>query len=334
MAVPSSGQLRLYADIGVELGVTQSNVSLGTMSNSVGFTDPDAMSEFYGWPPATTTTTAAPTTTTTTTQIPAGTLLSTYCSGTTKIGRYADGSGGTYDQAIEYDSVDCGYVTPAGTLLSTYCDGTTKMGTYANGSGGSYNQVIEYNSTECGYVYPAGTLLSTFCFGYDLFGEYADGSGGTYTDLIETNSTSCGYSAPTTTTTTAAPTTTTTTAAPTTTTTTAAPTTTTTTAAPTTTTTTAAPASVTQGGITASETNGSTTDNQCFEFLAFTAYYEGDFVTDATKIDGRWFVDSGGSNPFDGDFKWYGVGTTSDFAATYQVQLSNGGIVVAQRTAC
>jgi hypothetical protein len=94
------------------------------------------------------------------------------------------------------------------------------------------------------------------------------------------------------------------------------------------------PVSVTQGGITASETNGSTTDNQCFEFLAFTAYYEGDFETQATKLDGRWFVDSNGTNPFDGDFKWYGVGTTSDFAATYQVQISNGGIVVAQRNAC
>jgi hypothetical protein len=49
MAVPSSGQLRLYADIGTELGVAQSDVSLGTMSNSAGFTDPDAMSEFYGY---------------------------------------------------------------------------------------------------------------------------------------------------------------------------------------------------------------------------------------------------------------------------------------------
>ena len=143
-------------------------------------------------------TTTATTATTATTNIPSGTLLTTYCSGTTKIGRYADGSGGTYDQAIEYDSVDCGYVTPAGTLLSTYCDGTTKMGTYANGSGGSYNQVIEYNSTDCGYVYPAGTLLDTNCFGYDLWGTYADGSGGTYTNLIESNSSSCGYVAPTT----------------------------------------------------------------------------------------------------------------------------------------
>jgi hypothetical protein len=49
MAVPSSGQLRLYADIGVELGVAQSNVSLGSMSNSAGFPEPDAMSDFYGY---------------------------------------------------------------------------------------------------------------------------------------------------------------------------------------------------------------------------------------------------------------------------------------------
>ncbi len=49
MAVPSSGQLRLYADIGVELSVAQSNVSLGSMSNSAGFPEPDAMSDFYGY---------------------------------------------------------------------------------------------------------------------------------------------------------------------------------------------------------------------------------------------------------------------------------------------
>lgn len=39
----------------------------------------------------------------------AGSLLSTYCSGTTKMGRYANGSGGTYDQTIEVNSTDCGY---------------------------------------------------------------------------------------------------------------------------------------------------------------------------------------------------------------------------------
>jgi len=49
MAVPSSGELRLYADIGVELGVPQSDVSLGSMSDSAGFAEPDAMSDFYGY---------------------------------------------------------------------------------------------------------------------------------------------------------------------------------------------------------------------------------------------------------------------------------------------
>lgn len=56
MAVPSSGQLRLYADIGVELSVPSTNVSLGSMSDQAGFAAPDAMSDFYGYssifPPA------------------------------------------------------------------------------------------------------------------------------------------------------------------------------------------------------------------------------------------------------------------------------------------
>ena len=49
MAVPSSGQLREYADIGTEIGVAQSNVSLRGMSQTAGFSAPDAMSEFYGY---------------------------------------------------------------------------------------------------------------------------------------------------------------------------------------------------------------------------------------------------------------------------------------------
>jgi len=49
MAVPSSGQLRLAGDIGLELGLPQSNVSLGAMSDSAGFSAPDAMSNFYGY---------------------------------------------------------------------------------------------------------------------------------------------------------------------------------------------------------------------------------------------------------------------------------------------
>ena len=51
MAVPSSGQLRLRADINQEINGnnTDTNVSLGTLSNDAGFTEPDNMSEFYGY---------------------------------------------------------------------------------------------------------------------------------------------------------------------------------------------------------------------------------------------------------------------------------------------
>lgn len=51
MAVPSSGQLRLRADINLEVNGndTDTNVSLGALSNDAGFTEPDTMSEFYGY---------------------------------------------------------------------------------------------------------------------------------------------------------------------------------------------------------------------------------------------------------------------------------------------
>ena len=51
MAVPSSGQLRLRADINQEINGndSDSNVSLGTLSNDAGFGEPDTMSEFYGY---------------------------------------------------------------------------------------------------------------------------------------------------------------------------------------------------------------------------------------------------------------------------------------------
>tara|TARA_S200002703_G_scaffold143295_2_gene136254 strand:+ start:4166 stop:5047 length:882 start_codon:yes stop_codon:yes gene_type:complete len=51
MPVPSSGQLRLRADINQEVNGnnTDDNVSLGALSNEAGFTEPDNMSEFYGY---------------------------------------------------------------------------------------------------------------------------------------------------------------------------------------------------------------------------------------------------------------------------------------------
>lgn len=54
----------------------------------------------------------------------AGTLLSTFCSSTTKYGTYADGSGGTYNQVIASNSTECGYVPPAGLVISNYSSNT------------------------------------------------------------------------------------------------------------------------------------------------------------------------------------------------------------------
>ena len=49
MAIPESGPLAEYGTIGVELGVAQTNVSIRGMSQTAGFTEPDAFSEFYGY---------------------------------------------------------------------------------------------------------------------------------------------------------------------------------------------------------------------------------------------------------------------------------------------
>ena len=49
MALPTSGQLSLN-DIRVEQGISQTNVSLGSMSDTAGFFEPpDAVSDFYGY---------------------------------------------------------------------------------------------------------------------------------------------------------------------------------------------------------------------------------------------------------------------------------------------
>lgn len=51
MAVPNSGQLRLRADINLEVNGnnTDSNVALHNLAQSAGFSTPDAMSDFYGY---------------------------------------------------------------------------------------------------------------------------------------------------------------------------------------------------------------------------------------------------------------------------------------------
>ena len=50
MPVPSSGQLSLRNDIALEVGGSSTaNISLRNLSSAVGFSTPDAMSEFYGY---------------------------------------------------------------------------------------------------------------------------------------------------------------------------------------------------------------------------------------------------------------------------------------------
>lgn len=89
-----------------------------------------------------------------------GTLIGTYCVGTTQMGQYNDGGGGTYEAIIAVNSASCGWVAsaPVGTLTSTYCAGTTKMGIFSDGHGGTYNAPVEINSVTCGYVSPANVV--------------------------------------------------------------------------------------------------------------------------------------------------------------------------------
>ncbi len=72
----------------------------------------------------------------------------------------------------------------------------------------------------------------------------------------------------------------------------------------------------------------------CFQALAFSAYSEDANITDAIQLNARWFADSGGSNPFSGGFKWYGVGTPEDLGAVYIIRLSDAGVVTEVATAC
>jgi hypothetical protein len=89
---------------------------------------------------------------------PYGTLIAAnQCSGTTLFNLRADGSGGTYNEILAYNSTACGYVppppacTPYGTFLSSTCSGTTLIFNYADGSCGSY-EVSQGQSVDCGYV--------------------------------------------------------------------------------------------------------------------------------------------------------------------------------------
>ena len=112
MALQSSGQISLD-DIRTELGLSQSNVSLGTMSNTAGFSDPDSISEFYSYSDAPTWTSFA------TTAFP----QSKPCNSSTTLSRYHNSSTG---------------VRVVGTSVRNFSNGTgvPSNGLYKDGSSG------------------------------------------------------------------------------------------------------------------------------------------------------------------------------------------------------
>jgi len=87
---------------------------------------------------------------------PRGQLLTSYCIGFKRMGRYSDGFGGSYEEVIALLSPECGYndndSPPHGTLLERYCVEFDRYGKYADGNGGFYTRVLQVNSVDCGYI--------------------------------------------------------------------------------------------------------------------------------------------------------------------------------------
>jgi hypothetical protein len=106
-----------------------------------------------------------------------GTLLSTFCVGVDKWGRYADGHGGFTEALISRNQVECGWIDPkppAGTVIGFVCDGYDKYNKIADGDGGFTLRLVQINSTECGYVPPGQGSLSNVLI--QTGGSYIDPS--------------------------------------------------------------------------------------------------------------------------------------------------------------
>lgn len=91
MPIPSFGQLAL-SRIALELGLSNSNLSLGNMSASVGFSSPHAVSDFFGYNPCP----------------PYGGVYYDFCDGCNYYYKYHDGNCGHFDVLVESNSSICG----------------------------------------------------------------------------------------------------------------------------------------------------------------------------------------------------------------------------------
>lgn len=128
---------------------------------------------------------------------PKGQILKTYCDGTDRFKRVADGNCGFSDEVLELNSDDCKYfeINPQGKVLYVKCEGVNKVAIIADGRGGTTQTVIEVNSEECGFItpIPGGTVIFEGCDGANFIRRTADGNGGVIEAVIEVNSERCGY---------------------------------------------------------------------------------------------------------------------------------------------
>lgn len=134
---------------------------------------------------------------------PKGQILKTYCDGTDRFKRVADGNCGFTDEVLELNSDDCKYfeINPQGKVLHVKCNGKNKVAIIADGRGGTSEVTIEIDSVDCGFIPPpeVGTVLFEGCSGMDFIRRTADGSGGVIEAIIEVNSERCGFTTTTTT---------------------------------------------------------------------------------------------------------------------------------------
>ena len=113
-----------------------------------------------------------------------GTLLSQACVGTTKMGTYADGSGGSYTQVIEYNATSCGYVAPTYSLA--------RSTSYVNENSSSFT--ITFSTNQSGsFGYTISGVDSADISGASLTGTVANGSVLTYTVSADTKTEGTEY---------------------------------------------------------------------------------------------------------------------------------------------
>jgi hypothetical protein len=77
-----------------------------------------------------------------------GTLISTYCNGYDQYGNYANGSGGTYDELIEVNSLACGYIPPSPPYDGGYTGGGGGGGGMMNGGGREMGGLFDTQSLQ------------------------------------------------------------------------------------------------------------------------------------------------------------------------------------------